>query len=102
MLEKGVLPGDLHAGNIMIDSSKNVRFIDLDDYSFVGAKNVLVSETIIDIASICKSINPDFNCSAIKGLITNECIAQGGRQELTEKVVGTILAAVNAELQKLG
>jgi predicted Ser/Thr protein kinase len=109
MLEKGVLPGDLHPGNIMIDRNQNVRFIDFDHYLCIGMPTRSVGEYLIEFSVICKKIYYKFDMSPIVGVMnsfglmnSSELASQTSPPELKEEVISALLAIVDSELQKLG
>jgi predicted Ser/Thr protein kinase len=102
LLERGVLPRDLHSNNIMIDQDQQVRFIDFDDYAFVGMPKVAVRISIREIMKICKEIDPGFDTSKFEELANNaNLISQYELQELTGEVIAAISAVIDAELEKL-
>jgi predicted Ser/Thr protein kinase len=101
MLERGVVPGDVHAENVMVTGDQNVRFIDFDYYSFIGEK-AKVKSLIYQIGMICKGIKGDFDTLAFEGSLNNKYFISDEPQELTQEIINALLEVIDAELQKLG
>lgn len=90
IVERSVLPGDLHCGNLLVTSDREIKFIDFDHYALLGEPEVRVATSIREFAQVARTILPQLDCTAAAQLLTQL------PTELTEEVFEKLLPVVDS------